>query len=323
MARYATYPSPNASPITRRWIIRGLFISLLVHVAFLFFAYWKKLENFGFMNTARPVPAKFVVNKVTIDPKLLEPSDSGPKKAEDIKTPNIPMDLPAEKPVVKEIELKPNLTEVQNLVPEEKPKPAINFDKLASADVFSAGNDDKQLSEIAAALLKDNVRTSPNQRVIHVPKGMAGGDGVDGGNDGIPGRQSVDDALTRTGPLPAGDKIALKGGALFDYNKADLRRDAMDDLEKLGAIIQRNPNATFRIEGHTDSYGTREYNLELSQHRADAVKNWLVGNLHIDGSRIETIGFGSDKPIVPADKSVDEQQPNRRVEIVIKTNLTK
>jgi len=85
-------------------------------------------------------------------------------------------------------------------------------------------------------------------------------------------------------------------------------------------LIRRNPKASFRIEGHTDATGTPEYNLELSKRRAEAVKAWLVQALHIDASRIETVGFGSSKLIVPADRSIDEQQPNRRVEIVIKTN---
>ena len=115
----------------------------------------------------------------------------------------------------------------------------------------------------------------------------------------------------------------MRGGALFDYDKADLRGDSVDDLQKLGAIIERNPGATFRIEGHTDAIGSREYNLELSQRRADAVKAWLVANLKIDPARIDTLGFGPDKLLIPADKSIDEQQPNRRVEIVIKTNRVK
>jgi outer membrane protein OmpA-like peptidoglycan-associated protein len=112
----------------------------------------------------------------------------------------------------------------------------------------------------------------------------------------------------------------MPGGALFDYDKADLRADALDEMQKLGELIRRNPRATFRIEGHTDSIGSREYNLELSLRRALAVKSWLVQSLRIDPSRIETIGFGPDKLLVKADRSIDEQQPNRRVEIVIKTN---
>jgi outer membrane protein OmpA-like peptidoglycan-associated protein len=138
---------------------------------------------------------------------------------------------------------------------------------------------------------------------------------------GIPGRQSLDDALARTGPLPVGDKpIGMPGGALYEYNSYELRPEAQEQLRKLGELIRRNPKATFSIEGHTDSTGTPEYNQVLSERRADSVKLWLVQFMGIAPERIQTRGFGSTKLIVPGDRTVDEQQPNRRVEIVIKTN---
>ena len=142
MARFATYPSPNASPITRKWLLRGLLLSLLIHFGFFIFAYWKKLENFGFSNNERLAPPKFVVNKVTIDPKLLEPAEATTTKP-DTKTPTVPIEVPAEKPAIKEIELKPNATEIQNPLLEEKPKATpINWEQLAKTDAISAGDDD-------------------------------------------------------------------------------------------------------------------------------------------------------------------------------------
>lgn len=319
MARYAVYPTATNSPLTRKWLIRALLLSLLLHGGFFTFAYWKKIERFAFSSPQQLAPPAFVVKQVFIDPKTMEPPKetkvqmrtSGPKP-EDIT-------IPAEKPEPKEIVLKPSVNEVQSPLLEEKPKAEpINLEKLMKTNDISAGSAEKELGAIASALLKDSVR-APRQPVITMPK-TKGGDGADGW-EGIPGRQSIDDALSRSGPLAAGAKpIAMPGGALFDYDKAELRTDSLDDLQKLGELIRRNPNATFRIEGHTDSIGGRDYNLELSLRRAEAVKAWLVTNLQIDPARIETIGFGPDQLIVPADKSVDEQQPNRRVEIVIKTN---
>jgi outer membrane protein OmpA-like peptidoglycan-associated protein len=318
MARYATYPSPNASPVTRKWLIRGFLLSLLIHAALLLFAYWKKLENFGFSDEVRPVPSKFVVNQVTIDPKLLEPMDTA-KKQPDVQTPTAPVPVPIEKPMVKEIEIKPSATELESPLLEDKPKPTpLNVDSLVKTDAISAGEDDK-LGALASALFKDSPRSN-KQPLIKLRNGTPDGDTADGGSGGIPGRQSIDDALNKAGSVSVGDKIAVKGGALFDYDRADLRGDAVDDMQKLGALMLRNPQATFRIEGHTDSKGGREYNLDLSQRRADAVKSWLVEHLRIDPARITTVGFANDKPIVSPDKSIEEQQPNRRVEIVILTS---
>src|SRR4030095_8946087 len=194
-----------------------------------------------------------------------------------------------------------------------------NWEKVIKTNDISAGNADKEVGAIASALLKDSVR-SPNQPIVRMPPGSKKGEGADAW-EGIPGRRSLDDALSRTGPLPAGGvPIAMPGGALFDYDKAELRPDALDQMQKLAELLRRNPGSTFKIEGHTDSIGSREYNLELSLRRAEAVKAWLVQALRIDPARIETVGYGPDNLIVPGNKSIEEQQPNRRVEIVIKTS---
>jgi outer membrane protein OmpA-like peptidoglycan-associated protein len=320
MARYAAYPTSTTVPGTRKWLFWALLLSLLLHVGFFAFAYWKKIENFGFSNHEQLAPPQFVVKQATIDPKTMDfPEETRVKLPTSAPKPQ-ELSVPMEKPEIKEIVLKPSATEVKSPLLEEKPKPEpINWDKVIKTDEISAGNADKQVGAIAAALLKDSVR-APNQPVIQLPPGSKTGEGADAW-EGIPGRRSLDDALSRTGPLPAGGvPIAMPGGALFDYDKADLRPDALDEMQKLGELVRRNPKATFRIEGHTDSIGSREYNLELSLRRAMAVKIWLVEAMRIDASRIETIGFGPDKLLVPADRSIDEQQPNRRVEIVIKTN---
>ena len=114
----------------------------------------------------------------------------------------------------------------------------------------------------------------------------------------------------------------MRGGALFEWGKADLRPESIEDLQKLGLLIKRNPNATFIISGHTDHTGTHDTNLILSQQRADAVRDWLVANLGIDPMRITTIGKADDEafPELGPDKSIEEQAPNRRVEITIKTH---
>ncbi|MBV8227894.1 MAG: OmpA family protein [Verrucomicrobia bacterium] len=105
---------------------------------------------------------------------------------------------------------------------------------------------------------------------------------------------------------------------LFDYDSANLRVGATASLQKLGRLILRNPQASFKVEGHTDSFGSDEYNMDLSERRAQTVKDWLVQNMGIDPGRIQTQGFGKTRLLVPGDRSVEEQQLNRRVEIVIR-----
>ena len=85
-----------------------------------------------------------------------------------------------------------------------------------------------------------------------------------------PGFSDLDQLLSQKGPLGSGTAIRMPNDQLFAYNSADLEGGAIDQLQKLGALIKRNPKATFRVEGYTDSLGTPDYNYELSQRRADA-----------------------------------------------------
>jgi len=116
--------------------------------------------------------------------------------------------------------------------------------------------------------------------------------------------------------------IDLAADVLFDFDKYTLRPRANDTLRKVGQVAASFPNSPMLIEGHTDGKGTHPYNMKLSENRADAVKNWLVQNASIAGSRITTQGWGETKPVVPNTKpdgsdDPDGRQKNRRVEIVL------
>ena len=98
------------------------------------------------------------------------------------------------------------------------------------------------------------------------------------------------------------------------------KRAPSRQLQKLGTLIQRNPKATFSVEGYTDSFGSYEYNLDLSQRRADSVKRYLVEAMRINPAQIETRGYGSAKFRASPNGSIEEQSPNRRVEVVVHTS---
>jgi outer membrane protein OmpA-like peptidoglycan-associated protein len=197
----------------------------------------------------------------------------------------------------------------------DKPMADGMAERLAKAAASSRQAMDKELSSNLGDLLKDSSRVSSKQARVAI-----GTRAPTGGDTNIPGMNSVDDLLARTGTFKNGERAAMSGGALFSYDSATLVPQAIESLRKLGTLIQQNPNVSFSIEGHTDSFGTPEYNLALSLRRANAVRDWLVANMNIAPSRIQTKGFGDTKLIVTADKTQDEQAPNRRVEIVLKTS---
>ena len=116
--------------------------------------------------------------------------------------------------------------------------------------------------------------------------------------------------------------IDLAADVLFDFDKYTLLPKANDTLRKVGQVAATYPSSPMLIEGHTDGKGAHPYNMKLSENRADAVKNWLVANASIAGSRITTQGWGETKPVAPNKKSDGSDDPegrqkNRRVEIVM------
>jgi outer membrane protein OmpA-like peptidoglycan-associated protein len=107
---------------------------------------------------------------------------------------------------------------------------------------------------------------------------------------------------------------------LFEYDSEELKPEAAETLKKLGTLINKNMHARFTIEGHTDSFGSDEYNEKLSLRRAVAVKEWLEKNMDMREADIRAVGYGKSRLIAPATGSIAEQQINRRVEIVISPN---
>lgn len=320
MASYESYQSNAADiPRMRKWLVIALVFSLLIHAALLVFFNFKRLENFGYSETQRLAPPMHILRNFTLpnmdqDAKLVLP-----EKKELPKPIAIPETTPS---VPDELVIKPSAAELAAPIVQEKPKVDLTgFDALEKNQPGSLASLEKQLSGLAGGLVDKTVR-SPNQPKIILPSGSKAGDGGTGSSGGIPGRQSLDDALGKVGGPISNKAIAMRGGALFEWGKAELLPNAIQDLQKLGVLISRNPRATFIISGHTDHTGTRETNLILSQQRADSVRDWLVANFGIDPARITTIGKADDEafPDLGSDKSIDEQAPNRRVEIVIQTH---
>jgi OmpA-OmpF porin, OOP family len=103
-------------------------------------------------------------------------------------------------------------------------------------------------------------------------------------------------------------------GIEFDTGKATLRPESEKVLAEVAALLQSQPDWKMKIEGHTDSTGTKQGNQALSQQRAAAVVAWLVKD-GITASRLTAVGMGDTKPI--ADNTTDAGRArNRRVELV-------
>jgi len=102
---------------------------------------------------------------------------------------------------------------------------------------------------------------------------------------------------------------------LFDTGKAQLKPGAQRSIEQIAAFLNENPERRVQIEGFTDSQGTDDYNLELSQSRADAVAMAIIQR-GIDAQRVRALGYGEGFPVA-SNTSEGSRQLNRRVEIIV------
>ncbi len=120
-----------------------------------------------------------------------------------------------------------------------------------------------------------------------------------------------------------GLRVTLDADVLFDFDRAELRRDAGPRLQRLmEEVSARIPRPAFRVEGHTDWIGSDAYNLRLSARRADSVRDWLVRQGGVPRPAVSTVGYGEGRPVAPNSTPEGRDDPegrqrNRRVELLV------
>jgi outer membrane protein OmpA-like peptidoglycan-associated protein len=119
-------------------------------------------------------------------------------------------------------------------------------------------------------------------------------------------------AISREGNLLA---VTFKGDVTFDTDSTQLRPGLYSEITRVAGVLRQYPDTLIRVEGHTDSVGTEEYNMDLSIRRALAVKALLFQEGVANG-RMETVGFGESMPVA-TNETFAGRQMNRRVEIKI------
>lgn len=319
----------------RHWLLPAIALSFLFHCGLLYLFNQETLDRFLPSDTPRLVPRTFNISRVQVDQKLLEPDSKPtekPGKADgDLGTiKNLTQFDGSFEKDIQEFRATPEVSSPE--VTQLKEKPSVDTKSAqtaaAKAKAESAVAMEKELSEVRQQLLSDKPDMPSRPKIAAGNNRNPGktdnqdvADSTIAGSAGMPaGFSNLDELLSGSGQLGNGTApILMPTDLLFDYDSAILRPGATASLQKLGRLIQRNPQAVFRVEGHTDSFGSDQYNMDLSQRRAETVKSWLVANMNIDADRVQTQGFGKTHLIVPADRSVEEQQLNRRVEIVIRT----
>ncbi len=118
-------------------------------------------------------------------------------------------------------------------------------------------------------------------------------------------------------PIEVGLSVRLNN-IFFDYNKTTLRPESFPELDRVVEMMEQNPELKIEIGGHTDSRGSDDYNQQLSQGRAEAVREYLLQHL-VEAERVTATGYGETQPEVDNDTE-ENMQINRRVAFVVLEN---
>jgi OOP family OmpA-OmpF porin len=130
----------------------------------------------------------------------------------------------------------------------------------------------------------------------------------------------MDRAMVVVSAAEIGGKVATEGRAVFygiqfDFDKADIKPESDKQLAEMAKYLQGNPQGRVYIIGHSDNKGTLDYNVGLSNRRAEAVVRTLASRFRIDAKRLTPRGLGPLAPVA-SNRTEDGQAKNRRVEMV-------
>jgi outer membrane protein OmpA-like peptidoglycan-associated protein len=112
--------------------------------------------------------------------------------------------------------------------------------------------------------------------------------------------------------------VVTLGDVLFASGEVRLVEGGLSSLEEVVDLLQTEPDKKIRVEGHTDSLGAAETNLELSQQRAEAVREALI-SLGVSAERVTALGMGEDFPIA-SNEDEEGRAQNRRVDVILLDN---
>jgi outer membrane protein OmpA-like peptidoglycan-associated protein len=324
----------------RNWLWFGLIVSLGLHAALCTYFYRTRFQTVEAVFAQSQQTPTFKVKTIAesnlektsvdqtnpaakpepdkTDVQLPDEKKSFDKVLQDIQAsaalPDDVRDVLPDQPKVEQPDVNSTLTEIERSAAQSlATDPSATRDQSLLSNSSVSGRPQPALS--GTELATSTTIKRPNTFTSKMP-----GDSAGPSKGRAPGFSDLDQLLAQKGPLGSGTKLRMPDDQLFEYDSDVLQASAVGQLQKLGTLIQRNPRATFSVEGYTDSFGSFDYNLNLSQRRADSVKRYLVEAMGISPVQIQTRGYGATKFRASPSGSIDEQSPNRRVEIVVHTS---
>jgi OOP family OmpA-OmpF porin len=314
-----------------RWILGAVGVAFVIHVAAAWALGWYKLPGMEIPFNHSAPTGPFTVKRIEINPDSLKAQQDNPIA-------RLPVAEPPKSP--SQFNLDPNLVEKALQTPQPslatpsvpEPTKVIAASDLSQGLPFAQSDTAKLSAEITrldpAATSGPVTSSKLAEQLISANGGpiqpgtalgaSAAGNGAVGK---LPGFAELAPGFKTSGPdlssLPEPVLLRLPSDVLFDFDSATLKPEADSLLSQAVALITKYPEADIHIDGYSDSFGKPEYNQPLSQQRAQAVQDWLQQRILQATYKFNAQGHGSADYVVSAQGSIDQQQPNRRVEILI------
>jgi OmpA-OmpF porin, OOP family len=318
--------------LQKRWILGALGIAFVIHLVLAWALGWYKIPGMEVpFNHSQPT-GPFTVKRIEINPDALKSQQDDPIS-------KLPVAEPPKNPA--QFNLDPNLVEKALQTPQPalatpsvpEPNKVIAASDLSHGLPFAESDSAKISAEIArveptagggpltSSKLAEQLISANSG---HDQSGMATGAPLTGNGTAVgklPGFAELAPGFKATSPnlsnLPEPVLLRLPSDVLFDFDSAQLKPEADALLSQAIGLITKYPEADVHIDGYSDSFGKPDYNSTLSQQRAEAVQTWLQQRIAQATYKFHSLGHGSANYVVSAQGSIEQQQPNRRVEILI------
>jgi OOP family OmpA-OmpF porin len=312
--------------LQKRWILGALGIALVIHVGVAGALGWYRIPGMEvpFNHSARAGP--FTVKHVEINPDSLKSQQDDPLSqlapAEPPRNPAqfnldpnvVERSLQAPQPAlatpsVPEPEKVIAATDLSHGLPDSESESAKVTADIAKVEPSASGGP-LTSSNLAEQLI--TVGAGPTQ--VETPSSASGAGTLPGFAQLAPGFKAPSPTLSS---LPEPVLLRLPSDVLFDFDSATLKPEADSLLSQAVGLITKYPEADIHIDGYSDSFGKPDYNATLSHQRAEAVQAWLQERIAQATYKFHSQGHGSADYVVSGQGSIEQQQPNRRVEILI------
>jgi outer membrane protein OmpA-like peptidoglycan-associated protein len=316
--------------LQKRWIFGALCLAFVIHVGVAGALGWYKIPGMEVPFKHSQPTGPFTIKRIEANPDALKSQDEDPISK-----------LPAADPPKNPSEFNLDTKLVEKAL--QAPQPALAMPSVPESNKVIAGSDltqglpfaESDSAKITAEIAKVEPATSGGPETSSklaedlisansgpIQSGLSAGSPASGnGTTGkVPGFSEIAPsfkAAQSVANLPDPVLLRLPSDVLFDFDSAKLKPDADSLLSQAVGLVTKFPEADVHIDGYSDSFGASDYNSTLSQQRAEAVQAWLQGHVSQASYKFHSLGHGSANYIVSPQGSIEQQQSNRRVEILI------